>query len=147
MTQKKKRNPLIAEEDWWTVWFGLTILLVATVLGILTLTGSISSRKVPRMGRWVSSPVDLFYHARKSRIDIKEGSTLATLADGINATGSGATARVVPDGGGVRLRVASSRTGDAETISLRTLLAGGEQELEFGKEGRDPDGLGARAYV
>ena len=27
---EKKRSPLIALEDWWTVWFGLVIILVAT---------------------------------------------------------------------------------------------------------------------
>jgi len=47
MTNKKTRSPLLVEEDWWTVWFGLTILLVATVLGILTLSGSITAKKAP----------------------------------------------------------------------------------------------------
>ena len=43
MANGKHRSPLLAEEDWWTVWFGLFILLVATILGILTLTGEISA--------------------------------------------------------------------------------------------------------
>ena len=38
MTSEKKYSPLLVEEDWWTVWFGLTILLIATILGILTLS-------------------------------------------------------------------------------------------------------------
>ena len=46
---KKKRNSLITEEDWWTVWFGLVILLVATVLGIMTFSGTISVKKVPKL--------------------------------------------------------------------------------------------------
>ncbi len=32
MTSEKERSPLLVEEDWWTVWFGLAILLIATVL-------------------------------------------------------------------------------------------------------------------
>ena len=61
MTSEKNRSPLLVEEDWWTVWFGLTILLVATVLGILALSGSITAKKVPKMlahgraTRWMSS--------------------------------------------------------------------------------------------
>ena len=65
MANEEKRNPLITEEDWWTVWFGLTILLVATVLGIMTFSDSISAKKVPKLGKWISSPVDAFYHAKK----------------------------------------------------------------------------------
>ena len=52
MTSEKKHSPLLVEEDWWTVWFGLTILLIATVLGILTLSGSITAKNVPKMGKW-----------------------------------------------------------------------------------------------
>ena len=147
MANEKKRNPLITEEDWWTAWFGLIILLVATVLGILTFSESISAKNVPNLGKWMSSPVDVFYHAKKTKIDLDEATTLAELVDRINAKGPKATAKMVPVDGGVRLRVASSRTGDGETISLRTLLAGGKRELEFTKEKPDPAGMGARAYV
>ena len=81
MTSEKKRSPLLVEEDWWTVWFGLTILLVATVLGILTLSGSITAKKVPKMGKWKNNPTDVFYLAKKTPIDLHEGTTLAELAD------------------------------------------------------------------
>jgi uncharacterized integral membrane protein (TIGR00698 family) len=147
MANEEKRSPLITEEDWWTVWFGLVILLVATVLGIMTCSGSISVKKVPKLGKWISNPVDVFYQAEKSRISLDEPTTLAELADRINEKSPKTTAGIVPADGGVQLRVASSRTGDGETISIRTLLAGGESELGFTKERPDPAGMGARAYV
>ncbi len=147
MTSEKKLSPLLVEEDWWTVWFGLTILLVATVLGVLTLSGSISAKRVPKMGMWNRSPADVFYSAKKTSVDLEEGATLATLADRINAAEAGAIAEIVPDEGGVRLRVAISRTGDGETISFKTQLTGGTTVLEFAKEKPDPAGLGAEAYV
>ena len=147
MANEEKRNPLITEEDWWTVWFGLTILLVATVLGIMTFSDSISAKKVPKLGKWTSSPVDAFYHAEKTRISLDQPTTLEELADRINEKSLESTAQIVPVDGGVQLRVASSRTGDGESISLRTLLAGGKSELEFTEESPDPAGMGARAYV
>ena len=147
MANEKKRNPLITEEDWWTVWFGLSILLVATVLGILTVSDSISAKKVPRLGKWISNPVDVFYRARTTRIDLDEATTLADLVDRINEKKPEAFAEIVPALGGVRLRVASSRTGEGETISLKTLLAGGKTALELTEEKPDPAGMGARAYV
>jgi uncharacterized integral membrane protein (TIGR00698 family) len=147
MTSEKKRSPLLVEEDWWTVWFGLTILLIATVLGILTLSGSITAKNVPRMGKWEYNPADVFYHAKKTSIDLDEGNTLAKLADRINAANAGAIAEIVPDEGGVRLQVATTRTGAGETITLKTQLAGGTTGLEFAKEMPDPAGMGAAAYV
>jgi uncharacterized membrane protein YadS len=147
MVNEKKRNPLIAEEDWWTVWFGLVILLVATVLGILSFSDRISAKNAPKLGKWISSPVDAFYHAKKTKLVLDEATTLTKLRDRINEKTSEATAQIVPVGGGVRLRVASSRTGDGETISLRALLAGGKTALTFTKERPDSAGMGARAYV
>ena len=47
---EKKRSPLIALEDWWTVWFGLVIILVATALAIATYSGSLTQLKVPKLG-------------------------------------------------------------------------------------------------
>ena len=41
MPGDKKRSPFLAEEDWWAVWFGLTIVVVATVLGALSLSGAL----------------------------------------------------------------------------------------------------------
>jgi len=147
MTSEKKRSPLLVEEDWWTVWFGLTILLIATVLGILTLSDIITAKNVPKMGKWNTNPADVFYHAKKTPIDLNEGTTLAKLADRINAAKAGAIAEIVPAEGGVRLHIATSRTGDGETIAFKTQLAGGTTALEFAKERPDPAGMGAEAYV
>jgi uncharacterized integral membrane protein (TIGR00698 family) len=147
MTGETKRSPLLVEEDWWTVWFGLAILLVAMVLGMMTLSGTISAKKVPKIGKWVSNPADVFYQSKKTSIDLPEGTTLAEAADMINAAGAGATAKVIPDDAGFQLRVASSRSGGGETISLSTLLTGGSTQLQFSQIDSDPAGIGARAYA
>ncbi len=147
MTNEKKRSPLLREEDWWTVWFGLAILLVATVLGVLALNGSISAKKVPKLGKWTSNPVDVFYSAKKTKIGLGEVTTAAELVDRINAAEARATAELMAVDGGVRLRVASARSGDGETIAFKTLLADGELTLELTEEAPDSSGLGARAYV
>jgi uncharacterized integral membrane protein (TIGR00698 family) len=147
MSSEKKRSPLLVEEDWWTVWFGLAILFLATVLGLLTLTGSISAKKVPKIGKWAANPMDAFYAAKKTQIDVEEGSTLSTLADMINSAGAGAEAEILAEVGGVRLQVASSRAGEEHTISLSEQLTGGPADLRFDQIDPDGDGLGARAYV
>jgi len=146
MTSEKIRSPLLVEEDWWTVWFGLTILLIATVLGILTLSASITAKKVPKLGDWNNNPADAFYRAKTTTIDVQEGTTLAVLADRINAANAGANAEVSSDEGGVQLQVATSRTGDGETITFETHLDGGTRELRFTVEGPDSAGMGAKAY-
>ena len=125
MTSEKKHSPLLVEEDWWTVWFGLTILLIATVLGILTLSGGITAKNVPRMGTWNYNPADVFYQSKKTSIALDKGTPLGKLADRINAAEAGAMAEIVPTEGGVRLQVATSRTGAGETITINTQLAGG----------------------
>ena len=147
MSSEKKRSPLLVEEDWWTVWFGLAILFLATVLGLLTLTGSISAKKVPKIGKWAANPMDAFYAAKKTQIDVEEGSTLSTLADMINSAGAGSEAEILAEVGGVRLQVASSRAGEEHTISLSEQLTGGSADLRFDQIDPDGDGLGARAYV
>jgi uncharacterized integral membrane protein (TIGR00698 family) len=141
-----KRSPLLKLEDWWTVWFGLAILLVATLLGVLHQTDLIAQHKVPKLGAWVSNPADVFYASKKTTIDFEEATTLQGLADTINAFGIDATAGIVPADGGVRLRVASTRDGEGETISFSHLLTGGEP-LVLTAESRDPGGLGARDYL
>jgi uncharacterized integral membrane protein (TIGR00698 family) len=146
MTGETKRSPLLVEEDWWTVWFGLAILLLATVLGMMTLSGTISAKKVPKIGTWVSSPADTLYRSKKTSIELPEDTNLAGAAETVNAGGANATAEIIPDGEGFRLRITSSRKGDGETISLSTLLTGGSTELQFTEIDPDPAGLGARAY-
>jgi uncharacterized membrane protein YadS len=145
-TSEKKRSPLIALEDWWTVWFGLTILLVATVLGILYYSDTITQKKVPKLGSWSSNPIDVFYNSKKTSINIDENTTLAQLAEKINAKKAKATAEIVPSGAGVKLRVTSDRDGEGQTISFRPLLAGGEAKLKFTKGEPDSAGMGARYY-
>ncbi len=147
MTSEKKRSPLLMDEDWWTVWFGLAILLVATVLGMLTMSGSISAKKVPKIGKWASNPADVFFSAKKTSIDVEEGTTLAQLAAKINAANTGATALIVPSKGEVRLEVATARPGAKKTITLKIQLASGPADLRFGEIEPDPAGLGATAYA
>ena len=147
MTGETKRSPLLVEEDWWTVWFGMAILLIATVLGMMTLSGTISAKKVPKIGKWTSNPADVLYQSKKTTIDLSEGSTLVEVADRINAAETSANAEVIPDAGGFQLRIASSRTGDGETISLSALLTGGMTQLQFTEVDPDPAGIGARAYT
>jgi uncharacterized integral membrane protein (TIGR00698 family) len=146
MTGETKRSPLLVEEDWWTVWFGLAILLIATVLGMMTLSGTISAKKVPKIGRWTSNPIDALYQSKKTSIDFTEDTTLAEAADRINAAGAGADAEILPDDGGYRLHVISSRSGEGETISLSPLLTGGSTDLQLTAIDPDPAGIGARAF-
>lgn len=146
MTRDSRRHPLLREEDWWTVWFGLAILLVATVLALLTHSGNLAATKVPKLGQWRSSPADVFYRAKKTRIEIAQPTTLAGLAETINARNPGAIAEVVTIDGGVQLRVTSTRTGEGEVISFNALLAGGEVKLELTRERPDAAGMGAFAY-
>jgi len=146
MNAEKRRSALLTEEDWWTVWFGLFILLVATILAITTLSGDLPTKRVPKMGGWVSNPVDAFYRAKTTRLDIAERTTLVGLADQINAEGALASAEISSEVDGVRLRVISSRLGRGETISVNALLSGGESELDLSQLEPDPAGLGARIY-
>lgn len=147
MTDEEARNPLVASEDWWTVWFGLTILLVATVLGALVLAGAISAKSVPKIGRWASNPLDVFYRSSARDAELADDATLEQVAAAINDATSAATASVEPTDGGVRLRIATTRDGAGETISVGTLLAQRDNAFEFSAEQPDPAGLGARAYV
>mgnify|MGYP001829023194 CR=1 FL=1 len=147
MTGESKRSPLLTEEDWWTVWFGLAILLIATVLAMLTLSGTITAKKVPKIGKWSTNPLDAFYAAKKTSIDVDEGTTLAGLAEAVNSAGAGATATLVSSDDGIRLRIATSRAGARQTISLTALLSGGTAEPRFDAVEPDPDGLGAVAYI
>ncbi len=143
----RKRSSLLVEEDWWAVWFGLVVLLVAAILGVLALSGSISAKSVPELGKWNSNPLDVFYQTEETKITLKKGTTLVELADRIDTKEAKAIAQILQVDDGVRLRIASSRSGDKKTISFKALLEGGEVPLEFTKELPDSDGKGARAYT
>jgi len=147
MNAEKRRSALLTEEDWWTVWFGLAILLAATVLAVMTLSGDMPAKKVPKIGKWVSSPADAFSKAKSIRIDVADGATVSELAELVNRKTNLAAAEIVSDGNGVQLRIASTRSGAHETISLDALLAGGDATLEFTAQDPDPKGLGARTHL
>ena len=150
----KPKNPLLAKEDWWTVWFGMIILLVATGLGIMHLSDVAPKYSVPKLGKWVSSPLDTFSYAKKVEIDVNKGDkkgvetlTLQGLADSINKKGGKANAEAVIEqaegGEGVVLRVFSTREGAKETISFKALLDDGDAKLKMSSVDKDPGGLGA----
>ena len=140
----KPRHPLLALEDWWTVWFGMAIIAVATVLGLLAYSGTMGKLSVPKIGKWVSNPADAFYLAKKHRLEFDEPVTLAQFADAINAKKPEARAEVVPADDGVKLRIVTQRGGAGQTISVSSVLAGGA--IAWSKIDPDPAGLGARIY-
>jgi uncharacterized membrane protein YadS len=143
---EKKRNPLIALEDWWTVWFGAAIIAVATLLAIGHYQFDLPQLKAPKMGGWVSSPADVFQASKKTQLKLTEEVTLAQLADKINTGKIKAEAEIVPAEGGVQLRISSTRDEAGKVIKVSPNLMGGEK-LTLTKEDVDPGGLGARAYV
>jgi len=143
---EKKRNPLIALEDWWTVWFGVIIVVIATGLAIAHYSGDMPLKKVPKLGGWVSSPVDVFNGSKKTQLKLKDDVTLASLVEKVNAQGIKAEAEIIPTDGGVQLRIASTRDEAGKVIKVSPNLMGGEK-LQLTKEGVDPGGLGAHAYV
>lgn len=147
MASSQKPSLLLTEEDWWTVWFGAAIIVIATVLALFTITGRLPALRAPALGTWSSNPADLFYRAKKAQVHLKGPTTAQSLVDTINARNIGATARLDPDPGGVRLRITSARNRPEETISVEALVEGGETKLSFTKVEADPDGLGARGYL
>jgi uncharacterized integral membrane protein (TIGR00698 family) len=152
----KPKNPLLAKEDWWTVWFGMVILLVATALGILHLQDALPKYKVPKLGTWVSNPLDTFSRTKKVSIDIHKGDkegvetlTLAEMVEAINAKSGSAKAEATLESTaeGVVLRVSSLRDGTSETIKFKALLENGDVDLKMSAKDKDASGLGAREYV
>ena len=51
MSKKSWFSSLLTTEDWWAVWFGAAIILVA----LLNFTG-----KAPKLGEWISNPLNQF---------------------------------------------------------------------------------------
>ncbi|RMH34533.1 MAG: hypothetical protein D6690_10580, partial [Nitrospirae bacterium] len=45
----KERSSLLTSEDWWAVWFGLTLIAVATVRLVT---------EIPKPGTWTVNPFD-----------------------------------------------------------------------------------------
>src|SRR4030042_4522833 len=58
-----KRSTLLTSEDWWAVWFGLVIIVVA-VAGLVT--------GIPKIGKWTDNPLDAF-------LVIKRGAAAGTI--------------------------------------------------------------------
>ena len=144
---EKERHPLIAEEDWWTVWFGLAIILFATVAAVLFLQGSAGKVSVPSVGDWHSNPLDVFYKTNKLTIAVDGSPTLGQLTEMINAKTKTAKAEIVDAlGGGVQLRVAFIEKDTKSSISVSANLMGGEKPT-FQKIDPDSGGLGANAYI
>jgi uncharacterized integral membrane protein (TIGR00698 family) len=143
---EKRPSPLIALEDWWTVWFGAVIILVATFLAIGHYQFDLPQLKVPKMGKWVSSPTDVFQASKRTQLKLNEEVTLAELAKKINGAKIEAAAVIVPVDGGVRLRIDSTRAEEGKVIKVSPNLMGGEK-LALTEEDVDPGGMGARAYV
>ena len=144
----KIKNPLITEEDWWTVWFGLFILLIATVLGNPGFLRHHTNRESAQAGQVGLEPGGRLLSCQEGQ-DRPRGHDNRGATGGQNQRWESAPPlrSSYPTAGGVQLRVVSSRPGEGETISLTALLAGGETALEFTKEQPDPGGLGARAYL
>ncbi len=63
MTKEGKLSPLWREEDWWAVWFGFIIILLA-VIGIV--------HRVPKLHKWTSNPIEMF-------VTVKEGIVTGNL--------------------------------------------------------------------
>ncbi len=187
MAENKKRNPLLALEDWWTVWFGMAILLVAIILGGLHHGGQIEKQwKMGKAQKWVSSPADLFWGAKKTKLKIEdevtvaqfaeklaakaekgkykvelieiapepvaepvaeaaaEGEAAADAAEGAEATPAEVLPPVAPK---VQLKIASARDEDGKTLKVKFTQGVDDLKIEWAKEGKDPNGLGAMAYV
>jgi uncharacterized integral membrane protein (TIGR00698 family) len=137
----------LKSEDWWTVIFGMFILGLATVLGILALYQSISAQQVPKLGKWVSNPGDIFYKAKKVKVATDAKTSLKDLAAAINKKTNAVNAQIVKSENGFRLQLTSTRKEKSATISLSTLLEGGQVKLAFEPKEPDPDGLGVRSYL
>ena len=149
----RKKNPLLYDEDWWTVWFGLFFILLATILGMITLhTGS---GKLPpaKLGHWVTNPFDALYNPSKSEFDIKTGMTASMLVSKINDKKGKFHAELIPDGDLVRLRInAAQEKVLGQAISVKAILkdskdAEGAKLMSFASENADDRGLGADTYT
>lgn len=52
MKKQKELPELLAREDWWTIWFAF-IVIALTIAGFV--------QKVPKLGKWTSNPLEIFY--------------------------------------------------------------------------------------
>jgi len=76
---QSKLAPLIREEDWWAVWFGILIILGA-VLGIVD--------RVPKLSSWADDPTAVFTLKRDdaSRFRVSDIKDFTMFADRLKGT-------------------------------------------------------------
>jgi uncharacterized integral membrane protein (TIGR00698 family) len=80
--QTKHRHPLLALEDWWAVWLG-GLLILSVVTQLIT--------DVPVVGRWSTSPADIFNLDELSELALLGGGLLLLTAIAIQTMGASAT--------------------------------------------------------
>jgi len=171
--EKKPRSDFLVDEDWWTVWFGLFFILIATIYGLLYLSDAVPKMPKPKMSTWVTSPWDAFVSPAKKQFKIKKNMTVAEFAEKINRWGKGAKAEIIPIPVAINkpadpiiketegldepdpimtppskymLKVYSTRDGPGKTISLKLTLKPG-QKFTFRAKEKDEHGLGAKTYT
>lgn len=55
MSDKSKFSSLVKSEDWWAVWFGAVIIIVALINASVGFPG-----KAPKLGEWITNPLTQF---------------------------------------------------------------------------------------
>ncbi len=147
MEQEKRPNPLIAEEDWWTVWFGLFILFAATILAAMTLSGNLDTKRVPKLGKWISNPADVFYRASTKKIDLDETTTFIGLADRINESQARRTPKSSPPRAEYSCELPPAAQETGRLFPWRPSWPKASPSSSSARESRTRADLGAGAYV
>lgn len=142
----KPKNPLLYDEDWWTVWFGMFIIVVATILGFLQMGGVLPKFTPAKLGSWGSNPMDAFYSAKKKAIKISPAMTVTDVVKKINDAKLNISATLEPRDFNNVMVIRSTRSGAGQTIKVKATLKQG-QLLKFTAKDKDSAGLGAMTYI
>jgi uncharacterized integral membrane protein (TIGR00698 family) len=94
--KQEPRSDLLSNEDWWTVWFGIFIILIATLYGFLYQANKLPKLAAPNMGTWVSNPLDAFNQGAKKKIKLSATVTVADVVEKINRLKTEIKAELVP---------------------------------------------------
>ena len=94
--KQKPRSDLLSDEDWWTVWFAIFIILIATLYGFLYQAKKLPEIAAPKMGTWVSNPLDAFNKGAKKKIKLGAAVTVADVVEKINGLKTDVKAELVP---------------------------------------------------
>ncbi|UCG79677.1 MAG: putative sulfate exporter family transporter [Desulfobacterales bacterium] len=94
--KQEPRSDLLSNEDWWTVWFGIFIILVGTLYGFLYQADKLPKLAAPKMGTWVSNPLDAFNRDAKKKIKLSATVTVADVVENINRLKTEVKAELVP---------------------------------------------------